>query len=537
MPRPLYLTGWIHSRKHGRARGGKLRHSSAKQRKMEERIMEKRIFALVLALLLLFTAIGCSESTENAETTPTSGENPAAGLAENAEGASEEDDLASRLDEKDDLPEADFGGRDFIVLGSAQEGFGIYIAVDEMNGEGVNDAVYQRNLTVEERFNAKTVYDSGADYGTVAGLVAKAIKAGDSDSYDLIQYHVVSSAGGAMKGYYLNWYDIPHVDFTRNWWSDSNIEDLTIADKCFIAMGDFALSTVGRSYVMLYDKVEAANYQLDSFYTLVKEGRWTVDALRSICDQVYTDKNGDGTENAGDYYGMGTDIYSNLNTYYWATGNQIFSRGDSGELEFHYYSEHLVDSYNKCWELLNQTAGIFKKGEHRAGVQLFSEYGCLLCNSYLDGTIIYLADFDHEYGVIPYPKYDENQEKYRTMVDGNHEAMSVLITEPDLEFIGIMTEVLCAESYKRVMPAYFNVCLKTRYASSPEDAEMMDLCVNARVFDLGYVYDNWSGASFWFQDMLADASHPDMTSFYTKREKMVKKYYEKVVKLFTEDTE
>ena len=38
-----------------------------------------------------------------------------------------------------------------------------------------------------------------------------------------------------------------------------------------------------------------------------------------------TDANGDGVENEGDYYGLGTDLYSNLNTYYWSTGNLIFS--------------------------------------------------------------------------------------------------------------------------------------------------------------------------------------------------------------------
>ena len=497
----------------------------------------KRTVALLLALLLasLCVLTACSENAAEPSKTNEPDAAPASDTP-GAEAAPEpEDPYATRMAEQDNLPEADFGGRDFIVLGSAQEGFGIYIAVDELNGEGVNDTVFRRNLDVEERYNAKTVYEGGTDYGTVSNLVAKAVQAGDSDSYDLIQYHVVSSSGNAMKRYYLNWYDIPHIDFTRNWWSDSNVEDLTVAGKCFLAMGDFALSTVGRSYVMLYDRDEAKNYQLDDFYPIVKEGRWTVDELKAVCEKVYTDTNGDGIENDGDYYGMGTDIYSNLNTYYWATGNQIFSRGDSGELEFHYYSEHLVDSYEKCWELLNQTAGIFKKGEHRAGTQLFSEYGCLLCNSYLDGTIIYLAEFEHDYGVIPYPKYDEAQAEYRTMVDGNHEAMSVLVTEPDLEFIGIMTEVLCAESYKQVMPAYFDVCLKQRYASSPQDAEMMDLCVNARVFDMGYVYDNWNGASFWFQNLLADTSHPDMSSYYAKNSKVVEKYYGKVMKLFTEE--
>ena len=503
--------------------------------------MKRRFFALILALVTVLAAVctGCSQSTENAQT-PTASEADASAAAqpgeENAAAEPEPDDpFASRQAEKDDLPEADFGGRDFIVVGSDEEGFGVYITTEELNGEGVNDAIYKRNLTVEERFNAKTVYYGVDTYGNVATLIAKTVKAGDGDSFDMIQYHVVSSGGNAAKGYYLNWYDIPNVDFSRNWWSASNVEDLTINGKCFIAMGDFALSTVGRSYVMLYDRDEAKNYQLEDFYAVVKEGRWTLDALQTVCGQVYTDKNGDGVENEGDYYGMGTDLYSNLNTYYWSTGNLIFSRGDSGELEYHYYSEHLVDAYDKCWSLINETAGIYTEGKHKAGMRLFSEYGCLLCNAYLDGTISFLADFEHDYGVIPYPKYDEAQEKYRTMVDGNHEAMSVLVTEPDLEFVGTMAEVLCAESYKQVMPAYFDVCLKQRYAASPADAEMMDLCVKARVFDLGYVYDNWNGASFWFQSMLADASHPDMASYYQKHAKVVEKYYSKVVKLFTDE--
>ena len=503
--------------------------------------MKRRLLTLLLTgLLTVLPLASCSQSTENAsENAGTSDSTPAAQSPEAGDAAETEpepdDPYASRMAEQDNLPERDFGGRDFIVVGSDEEGFGVYITTEDLNGEGVNDAVFRRNSTVGERYNVNVVYSGIDTYGNLSTNIAKAVKAADNDSFDLLQFHVVSSSGSAMKGYYHNWYDIPNVDFTRNWWSDSNVEDLTIAGKCFMAMGDFALSTVGRSYVMLYDRDQAKNYQLEDFYAVVKEGRWTVDALKAVCAQVYTDTNGNGVEDVGDYYGMGTDIYSNLNTYYWSTGNLIFSKGDSGEQEFHYYSEHLVDAYDKCWSLINETPGIYKEGTHKAGMRLFSEYGCLTCNAYLDGTISFLADFEHDYGVIPYPKYDEAQEQYRTMVDGNHEAMSILITETgdELDFIGLMSEVLCAESYKQVMPAYFDVCLKQRYASSPEDAEMMDLCVNARVFDLGYVYDNWNGASFWFQDMLADASHPDMTSYYQKKAKVVEKYYGKVVKLFT----
>ena len=81
----------------------------------------------------------------------------------------------------------------------------------------------------------------------------------------------------------------------------------------------------------------------------------------------------------------------------------------------------------------------------------------------------------------------------------------------------------------------YDVCLKTRYASSPKDAEMMDLCVNARVFDLGYVYDNWNGVAFFFQELLRADSFQDITSYYKKKEKVATKYYEKVLALFDEN--
>ncbi len=146
-----------------------------------------------------------------------------------------------------------------------------------------------------------------------------------------------------------------------------------------------------------------------------------------------------------------------------------------------------------------------------------------------------LSDFNNEYGILPYPKYDEAQQEYKTMVDGGHEAMGIGKQMTDLEFIGTMVEALCAESYKQVLPAFYDVCLKQRYASSVEDAEMIDMCVASRVFDFGYVYDNWKGVSFLFQDYLRTNQHQDISSIYKKKEKAVTKYYEKVISLFYEE--
>ncbi|MBQ5355785.1 MAG: hypothetical protein IIU08_07940, partial [Clostridia bacterium] len=436
------------------------------------------LLALLMLILPLSALAGCSETAPEAPPAGT-GTSPSAADPGQADGGEEKEltPAEQRMLVSDDLPETDFNGKTFTVVGSESSSGEKYIVTEEMNGEGVNDSIYKRNAAVEERFGAKIAYLEGGAHRDCATMIANSITSADA-AFDLIQFHVVSNSGNAMKGLYLNWYDVPHVNFEKPWWSDSTVKDLTLNGRAFLAIGDFALTSVGSTYCMFYDKVEAVNYQIEDPYETVKAGRWTLDHLKSLCEQVYTDTNGSGAEDEEDYYGLASDQQSNYNTYLWSCDNPIFTRDSNGEIQYVYYSEHLVDVYNSCWDLLNNRAGVYSKMDHGSGMDLFSKYHTLTCNAILSGAISYLADFTHDYGIIPYPKYDEAQAEYKSMVDGGHEAMAVGKNAENLEFIGIMTEALCAESYKSVLPAYYDVCLKTRYASSPKDAEMMDLCVN-----------------------------------------------------------
>ena len=492
--------------------------------------MKKLLTWILLAAMLTGSLAACGEkSTTNEGTDTTADTAPAA----ETETARETTELEGRQAVSDDLPENDFGGRDFIVITCDNADIQKYIAVEELNGEGVNDAVYSRNLTVADRFNANVVCNFVQTYDSCGPMVEKAITAGDEDSFHLIQYHVVSNSGNAMKGLYLNWYDVPHVNFDKPWWSDSNEDDLTVNNRCYLAMGDFALTAVASTYCVFYDKDRLKDYpDIEDLYTVASEGRWTLDYQRKIAEAAYVDTNGDGTVDDDDYYGFYTDAQSNVNTYLWSCDNQIFTKNADGELEFTYYNEHLLDVYEKCYALLNETVGAGYKADHDSGIDKFAQYGTLTANGQIRHAVTKLAEYDNEYGILPYPKYDEAQKEYKTMVDGVHEAMAIGKQMTDLDFIGTMVEVLCAESYKQVLPAYYDVCLKQRYASSPEDAEMIDLCVASRVFDFGYVYDNWKGVSFLFQELLGSKQHQDITSAYQKKEKAATKHYNDVLALF-----
>ncbi len=497
----------------------------------------KKKLSLILAMLMLASSVAltaCSDAgTENTDTTETT-QTDTPSAEEETEAETDAED--SRAAIPDDLPEMDFEGRNFIVLGS-DPACTPYIVAEELNGEVVNDAVYARNLAIDERFNATISHyipgATNADYGVTSTTVRNAVTAGDTDTFHLISYHVVEAGSIAVQGYLMNWYDIPYINFEKPWWSESNVEDLSMNDHCFLAVGDAAVSSVASTYCVLYDKDAAVDYGVEDLYSTVRDGKWTVDYLTEIVQRVSNDTNGDGQMTEADYYGLSSSPYSNVNTYLWAFDNQIFVKNDEGILEFSYYNERLVGIFEKVYTLFKETNGVWAPvgNGHNVGIDQFRNYGSLFSNAVLSHTMNFLADYEHEYGIIPYPKYDEAQAEYKTMVDGGHEAMGIALNAVDLDFIGVMTEVMCAEAYKQILPAYYDVALKQRYASSPEDAEMIELCVASRVFDLGYVYDNWKGVSFYMESLI-NAGNKDITSHYAKNEKAATKYYEKVTNMF-----
>ena len=93
-------------------------------------------------------------------------------------------------------------------------------------------------------------------------------------------------------------------------------------------------------------------------------------------------------------------------------------------------------------------------------------------------------------------------------------AFAVPKTVSDPEFVGIITEALNAESYKAVFPAYYEVALKTKYTHDDESVKMLDYIVDHRVFDFGYVYDNFKGFSFYFQYLIGGEASSDFESYY-----------------------
>lgn len=60
---------------------------------------------------------------------------------------------------------------------------------------------------------------------------------------------------------------------------------------------------------------------------------------------------------------------------------------------------------------------------------------------------------------------------------------------------------------------------------------MLDKIVESRVFDFGFIYDNWLGAAFTMQELMLQQS-ADFASYWASRESAVKAHYDSVIEYF-----
>ena len=126
-----------------------------------------------------------------------------------------------------------------------------------------------------------------------------------------------------------------------------------------------------------------------------------------------------------------------------------------------------------------------------------------------------LRTMETDFGILPPPKFDENQANYYAAVDAwCMSAVSVPITVEDKEKTGLILETLAYESRYTLLPAYYYINLKTKFARDEESREMIDIILTNRLYDLGDIY-YWGGFVSFFEG-LAQGKGDSLSTFWDK---------------------
>ena len=486
-----------------------------------------RIAAFLLAALTLIPAAMASCGGDAPEATDTQA--PKGTDAVSAEVTEPADPLEARKLVDDGVESKDFGGAPFrIVTSDGQTG---YYWIEAETGEVVDDAIFRRNSKVEERFNIDMEIVFDEVYWDSSKHINSIVSAND-DAIELVAMHAIECALLGIQNMFYNWYDVPNINFEQPWWSASTREDLSYEGVAPVAIGDFVLSAMASTYCTFYNKSLAANYDLPDIYQVVRDGKWTIDYIIETTKNIYADVNGNGQTDAEDLFGYASDTRSNMDAYLWAFDNPIFKR-NGDKLVYSYKTEKINNIVSKLVDTFTTYQGI--SGGFQAswnyGRDLFMVSRAVFANGTLNHSRTSLANMTDDIGFLPYPKWDEAQKEYHTLVDGSHQAIAVPTTVSNPDMVGAVTEVLNAESWKTVIPAYYDVALKVKATRDLESVEMIDLVVNSRKFDFGYIYDGWAGPSFILSG-LVQAKSSDFESTYASKEKDIQKHYDKVIEFF-----
>ncbi len=437
----------------------------------------------------------------------------------------------------DELGEYDYEGRTFRVLVMNSNAKNYVVPEEERNqGDLILDAQFERTERVKNRFNVNFEVVYSGTYSQIDEYASKAVLSA-SDEFDLMDGMVMSMGQLVEKNIFLNWYDIEHIDFSKPWWYESNSTELTYEDKAIVAISHLNYTAVSGSICYFFNKDMAKAYELGNLYDVVLAGDWTFDYFNELVKDIYID-NGNDERDTGDTYGFAQGVGTSINSYLWAFDNSPTKKNAEGVPEISVETSKIDAIVKGIYDMCFNTNGVYCDPNGSTGGysgypnEMFYEGKTIFLQASLGAaTSEDMRNFESDYGILPIPKWDENQQNYMTMVGGGHAALAIPKTCPDTEFVGRIVEALSAESWKLVTPTLYETALKTRYLRDDESKEVMDIIIENTQFDFGSVYDGFGGFAFMIENLIQGQNN-NFRSYYARNKYAAKTNIKDIIKAF-----
>ncbi len=431
------------------------------------------IACLLLVLLLAAQTLASCGSSETPETTP-----------DTTPTETMETETETIDPNKDSLPEGlDYEGYDFRVLtyengnlGHAG-GWSGYFDINETTGEVLNDAAFTRNAEVEERLNIGLTCIEQGQTGDVMQNLYTSVMAGE-DAYD---YVIAQFCDGYFNPKTLTIVRdvkrLPYIDLTKGYYHKSIEETFTVQDKLYFLGGDYVTSLFSSSYIF-YNIDLWKEYALPDPYEIVLSGDWTYDKCLSMIEGTYVDENGDGKKDNNDRFGI-VSCAITIGYNFHSGGGKLFSLTKDG-YELPVTSERNIAILESIVDAMTHP-----------DIHVFTDLAAMK-NAFFNGqAILYfsgnsittLRDAEFTAGILPFPKYDEAQENYVSVLAGGLTVVPSTISDP--ERTGAIIEALYSASAHTIKDAFIQQYVENKVLQDEGSQQMYRLNYECGQYDFG----------------------------------------------------
>lgn len=354
-----------------------------------------------------------------------------------------------------------------------------------INGEILNDAVFQRNMMVEEKYGIKIRLTEGTN-------ILAVVSSGE-DAFELYGHKYSGMNEAILNGVCINIDKLTYMAPEKAWWNTELIESFEIGGKRMVFSGDFSQRVMDYTWTIIVNKDMAEKQGLkDSIYDTVRNGDWTIEKLKQNCANITSDSSGDGTLDHNDTWGFlsSKNVATALMT---ASDIKTVVRDSKGSLKFNLNNATSIEKLQEIWKFSTDRSFQLKAQQITSGGNIYTE----VVNIFNEGRALYQArvikdviasagKVKAEYALIPLPKYDKDQDSYISTFQA-HSAGTYIVprTISDPDYVSAVLEYMCYCSTDTVRTSYYDKVLQGRSTKDAESIEMLDLIFASATTDIG----------------------------------------------------
>lgn len=444
---------------------------------MKKRIIHRNIVPLLIGTILLSTFSACADVHEPSETTDSTQ-------------SAYETEAGTEL--RDNLPDDLYYQGEEIVFISFNE-----MTYEDLSGDIVEDAVFERNKMVEDRLGVKIecIQD-----GNAIDKVVIAVNGGSAE-YDVMIDPCWRTAPKFVGNFFRNLRETKYLDFDKIWWNQSFNHEVLYKDAQYGITGAMVLSLYRRTFVTVFNKDIFTEANQPFLYEYVDNGTWTLDKQTAMVPLFHQDNGNNKQDQTGDIYGFISNDFIHVDPYWTSFEIDIIKKNSDGEYEWVFDPAEVHDMAEKVLALYNGTgnASYIERDDplaERTVWDMFAGgYGAMatVCIAALEDPAF--RNMTQEYGVVPIPRYSESQDRYYSQIHYGFDVicMPTTVTDDRADMLSAVLEAMSATSYRIVRPVYYETTLRTKLAKDPQSAEMMDLIIDNIRIDAGFVYTHTLG--------------------------------------------
>ena len=297
----------------------------------------------------------------------------------------------------------------------------------------------------------------------------------------------------ALEGMFIDVYTLEYTDFAKPWWFNTFMDQATIFDRCFYAIGDASLTLIQNIYLIYYNKNIYNDFFGDNLYETVWNGDWNLELLSKLGRTVYTDNNGDSQYDVGDTYGYSTTAVSLIDALLVGADIKLSERDSDGNPYF------VIGEDERTFDFIDTIHNILIDKQLTWRVEDSAQGELDMLDKFAEGTVLFiphtpsgttqLRGMEDDFGVLPMPKLDDTQDEYTTSAHNGFSSVTVLSTCKRTDAASAVLEAMGSQSYREIVPAYYETALKIKYSRDDETSRMLDMIRASVKFDFAYIYN------------------------------------------------